>query len=469
MARRMAKCWMVVIGMAVPAFGAGTATPVFKIETSLDIAKVPSDFPVGFCLLTEGKRQYAAYYDQERRMTVAARTLDSASWTYQILPSKIGWDSHNYITLAVDDDGHLHVSGNMHCVPLIYFRTEKPGDITTLQPLPMTGANENRCTYPKFLRDAAGRLIFHYRDGRSGRGNEIYNVYDCSTRRWARLLDQPLTDGQGLMNAYMQGPRRGEDGWFHMHWVWRDSPDCATNHHLSYARSRDLLQWESAFGEKVELPITQGNRSLWVDPIPSGGGIINGGHRLFLDERQRPVITYHKADANGNMQVYAARPEGNEWKRHLLTDWSKSVEFSGGGTMGFIGIRIGELSRVEPGVLTLTYHHRDYGHGRLVLDETTLRPLDRLLTIAPEYPAELGRLQSEFPGMAIRRVEDIGDSGNNDVRFVLQWETLESNRDFARSPPPPEPGMLRLHRLAANRIESMLPKTDPPTQPPQVR
>lgn len=85
-----------------------------------------------------------------------------------------------------------------------------------------------------------------------------------------------------------------------MHWVWRDSADCATNHHLSYARSRDLLQWESAFGDKVELPITFENKSLWVDPIPSGGGIINGGHRLFLDDRQRPVITYHKADTKGS-------------------------------------------------------------------------------------------------------------------------------------------------------------------------
>lgn len=117
----------------------------------------------------------------------------------------------------------------------------------------------------------------------------------------------------------------------------------------------------------------------------------------------------------------------------------------------------------------MTYHHRDYGHGRLVLDETTLRPLDRLLTIAPEYPAELNRLQSEFPGMAIQRADDLGDSGDKEVRFVLQWETLGSNNDRARSPPLPEPGMLRLHRLAANRIESMPPKTAPPTQPPQVR
>ena len=448
MAKRMALRWLLVMGMAAKAFGAEGGTSRFNMEKSLDIAEVPADFPVRFCLLTEGGRQYVAYYDRERRMTVAARALDSDIWTHQVLPSNVGWDSHNYITLAVDGDGHLHVSGNMHCVPLVYFRTEKPGDISTLKPFAMTGANESLCTYPKFLRDAAGRLIFHYRDGHSGRGNEIYNVYDRVTKRWTRLLDQPLTDGQGRMNAYMLGPTREADGWFHMHWVWRDSPDCATNHHLSYARTRDLLQWESAFGEKVELPITLDNTSLWVDPIPSGGGIINGGHRLFLDDQHRPIITYHKSDAGGNMQIYAARAEGKEWRRYLLTDWSKPVVFSGGGTMGFIGIRIGELSRAEPGILTMTYRHGVYGNGRLVLDEKTLRPLSRILPVVPEYPAELDRLQSNFPGMAIQRAEDIGDSGNKDVRYLLQWETLESNRDRPRPDPLPAPGMLRLHKLS---------------------
>ena len=72
-------------------------------------------------------------------MTIASRALDSNKWQYQLLPTEVGWDSHNYVTMAVDRDGHLHVSGNMHCVQLIYFRTETPGDITTLKQLPMTG------------------------------------------------------------------------------------------------------------------------------------------------------------------------------------------------------------------------------------------------------------------------------------------------------------------------------------------
>lgn len=435
--------------LACASIAGAAETPRFKVEESMEIAEVPAGFPVGFCLHTDSENQYVAYYDKQRRMTVASRALDSNEWRYQVLPSKVGWDTHNYITMAVDGDGHLHVSGNMHCVELIYFRTKTPGDITTLEKLAMTGELENRVTYPRFLTDQGGDLIFTYRNGGSGNGMRLYNKYDCETRTWSRLLETPLLDGEGERNAYPLGPVRGPDGWFHLVWVWRDTPDCATNHHLSHARSKDLVHWESIFGDRIELPIKLDRKSLWVDPIPSGGGIINGCEKLAFDSDSNPIITYHKADADGNMQIYAASPADGKWSLHLLSDWNKPVEFSGYGSMGFIGIRISGLTRVEPGVLTMTYRHRDYGSGRLVIDEKTLLPLDRKITVAPEYPSELQKVESSFEGMGIRRTTDIGDSGNDAVRYILQWETLGRNRDRPRKPPLPEPSMLRLYKLTA--------------------
>ena len=40
----------------------------------------------------------------------------------------------------------------------------------------MVGPNELKATYPKFMMTKDDRLIFHYRDGGSGNGNEIYNI-----------------------------------------------------------------------------------------------------------------------------------------------------------------------------------------------------------------------------------------------------------------------------------------------------
>ncbi len=130
-------------------------------------------------------------------MTVAMRRLGDEEWEYEKLDSDLKWDSHNYVTMAIDSEGHLHLSGNMHCVPLIYFRTTRPWEIGSFERVGnMVGAEEKRCTYPKFFEGGGGELIFTYRDGRSGNGNQIYNVYDVEKKQWRRLLDEPLTDGK---------------------------------------------------------------------------------------------------------------------------------------------------------------------------------------------------------------------------------------------------------------------------------
>ena len=103
----------------------GNAPPVIEC---LDVSTVWAGHPVGFTLLTHPPYQYVAYYDDKRRMMVASRTLDQSNWHYVTLPESVGWDSHNSVTRTIDDEGYIHLSGNMHGVPLIYFRTP---DLTT--------------------------------------------------------------------------------------------------------------------------------------------------------------------------------------------------------------------------------------------------------------------------------------------------------------------------------------------------
>lgn len=418
----------------------------FGLVESINVAPVVSDFSVGFDLLTTDTTQYVAYYDAQRRMTVASRPLGSETWVYQALPSEVGWDSHNYVTMALDSDGHLHVSGNLHNVPLVYFRTEKPGDIRSLKPAAMTGELEDRTTYPRFFNDRDGRLVFTYREGSSGNGINIYNRYDTATRTWSRLLDKPLFDGEGLRSAYASLPEFGPDDWFHIHWVWRDTPDCATNQHLSYARSRDLIAWETAHGKKLELPILYGQSEAVVDPAPPGGGMINGGHRLAFDSAGKPVLAYHKADAAGNMQIFIARPGAEKWESGALTDWKTPVSFSGGGSMPFIGITV-SISEMAPGVLGVGYRHKDHGGGTIQLDATTLLPLERKISLPPYFPRALNRIESDFPGMEIRRVSRLEESNPDGHAYLLQWASLGPNRDKQPPPPLPAPSMLRVHKM----------------------
>jgi len=177
----------------------------------LDVADVWSGHPVGFALVTTATRQYVAYYDTNRDMIVAQRALTSDTWTTSRLPTTVGWDSHNYIAMDLDSAGFIHVSGNMHAVPLVYFRSVLANEVGSLSSGTMVGSNESSCTYPLFFHDTAGNLIFNYRDGSSGSGNHIFNIYDTATKTWRRLLNAPFTDGQGQRNAYPVGPVLGPD------------------------------------------------------------------------------------------------------------------------------------------------------------------------------------------------------------------------------------------------------------------
>jgi len=185
--RRVIVVWAVSILLDFLAWGPLLAEGP-SCERQIEIAPVWSGHPVAFALLTHRKQQLVAFYDADRRMTIGARSLDESHWQLARLPAVLGWDSHNYVTLVVDSAGQIHVSGNMHCHPLVYFRTERPGDITSFRHVPaMVGRNEERCTYPRFLHGSKGELIFTYRDGRSGSGDQYCNVYDVRTETWRHM------------------------------------------------------------------------------------------------------------------------------------------------------------------------------------------------------------------------------------------------------------------------------------------
>ncbi|MCD6338521.1 MAG: BNR repeat-containing protein [Verrucomicrobia bacterium] len=425
------------------ALTAGAADPSDTV-TALPVERVWAGHPVGFCLLTQPPYQFVAYYDARRRMSVAQRRLGSKKWTITKLPSALGWDSHNYVTLALDRDGFLHLSGNMHCVPLVYFRSERPFDATSLVRVKkMVGERESRVTYPVFLHDLNGRLVFRYRDGGSGNGDDLYNVYDERSRAWRRLMEQPLTSGKGRMNAYCTTPKLGPDGRFHVVWVWRDTPDCASNHDLSYARSADLVHWTDASGRPLTLPITLENSDI-VDPVPPGGGLLNVNREVGFDNAGRPVVTYHKYDAHGDLQVYAARHDGLAWRIIQISDWKGyRWEFSGGGAI-VVEVKVGAVSALGEGRLALKYR-RPGDAGVWVLDEETLRPIPGAKAPAepPLLPRRFRKIESTFPGMVKRTRTDSGKAPPG-VRYVLTWETLPANRDRPRRPPLPEPSMLRV-------------------------
>lgn len=377
----------------------------------------------GYSMITVPPYQFVAYYDTARYMTVAQRKLDERAWKRQRLPTQVGWDAHNSIEMALDSAGFIHVSGNMHVDTLVYFRSDKPFDVATLKRYRhMVGKDEDAVTYPEFFKTPEGSLIFGYRLGSSGKGNQIYNRYNVKTRSWHRLLDVPLIDGQGQSNAYVRGPVSGPDGYFHLIWVWRMNPDANANSNISYARSKDLVTWEQSDGTPQQLPITMQNCEI-VDPIPPGNGLLNGNIALGFDQNNNAVVSYHKYDEDGNIQIYNARKEAGEWVVHQTTDWDWRWDFGGWGS---ITARLGlQGVVVENGNLTQTVFVDTAGYQKFVLDGEQLH-VKREEAHAQHYPDSLRELTGNLELAQVNLVENTApDYGT----YLLRWETLKRNRD----------------------------------------
>ena len=245
------------------------------------------------------------------------------------------------------------------------------------------------------------------------------------------MLDVPLTDGEGLMNAYQTQPTILKDGWYHMYWVWRDTPDCSTNHDLSYMKSPDLKNWYDAFGNQIKVPATLNQRSLIVDPIPPKGGIINLAAKMVLDDNYNPVFAYHKYDSVGNLQFYSAQIQDNKWVYKQITDWDYRWVFEGNGSINS-EVRIKGFNKRNDGNYEVDYWHIKYGNGTILLNNNSQL-----------------EIEGEFPGLLIQTSGDIGEAKDG-FHYILKWETINRNRDRPREKPWPEPSQLYLYKLKKN-------------------
>lgn len=422
-----------------------------QVIDSLFVDSVTSDFPVSFSFINTPSHQVVAYYNKTRNLTLASREITQKKWDYKTLPTQVGWDSHNRITMTLDRDSCIHVTGNMHNDSMTYFVSQKPLDVLSLKKIfPMVNtADELSSTYPGFIKLGDGSLVFSYRKGGSGNGITISNVYDEKTKAFSRLTDQPLFDGQNKMSAYASGPRMGPDGWFHVVWLWRNTPHSETNHHLSYARSKDLVNWECADGNAIALPITPEKEAFTVDPTGPGGGMINGAFRLFFDTQKKPIIAYMKYDNNGNNQLYLARYNTTQWQINQITDWDYRWEFKGPGSITF-EIRINGAS-IDKHIASIAYSHKHLGNGRINVDLTTLTALsDEKVEAGPKqssYPEELLKYQSGMSGAQIHWIKKTNPL-NTDEYYALRWETLGKRRFYKAPEKPIKATPLMLYTIA---------------------
>lgn len=317
-------------------------------------------------LVTYKDIQFIAFYDLDGYLVLGKRLLGTTDWTINKTPFKGNVkDAHNSISIMVDGDGYLHVSWDHHGNGLNYAKSILPESLELGEKRLMSGVSETNVTYPEFYKMDNGDLLFMYRDGRSGKGNLAMNYYNISTGDWTKLHEN-LIDGGGQRNAYWQATTDGQ-GVIHLSWVWRDSPDVATNHDMCYARSVDGGKtWEKSTGEKYNLPITKETAET-VCEIPQNSELINQTS-MTTDSFGNPYIASYWREQNSDVpQYHIVYNDGNKWHEKNLNFRSAPFSLKGGGTKSIPIARPQVIAdKNEEGELTLMLLFRDEERGSKV-------------------------------------------------------------------------------------------------------
>ncbi|MCZ4222163.1 BNR repeat-containing protein [Pedobacter rhodius] len=282
-------------------------------------------------LVTFNNYQYAAYYDSEQFVVLGKRKTGGKTWQIQKTNYKgDATDAHKSISIIIDGSGVLHVAWGQHNNNLNYAKGISSGSLQLGEKLAMVAEKENKVSYPEFYKLPGGDLLFFYRDGGSGNGNLMINRYSVKSKSWQRIQDG-MIDGEGKRNAYWQ-VAIDKSGALHLSWVWRESPDVASNHDMCYAKSLDGgITWQKSTGEKYNLPIIESNAEYALK-IPQKSELINQTS-MYADANGKVFIAGYWRDRPDSIpQYHIVFNDGQGWKVNALSFRKTAFSLSGGGT-----------------------------------------------------------------------------------------------------------------------------------------
>lgn len=257
--------------------------------------------------------QYIAYYSPDGFVIVGKRLLDKGDWSIVQTQFKGNVDdAHNVISIAVDGNGFLHLSWDHHNSKLRYAKSKESESLYFTEEQQMLAVDESQVSYPEFFNLPTGDLLFMYRDGGSGGGNLVINKYLLSVGEWERVQTK-LIDGEGKRNAYWQA-FVDDKGWIHLSWVWRESPDVASNHDMAYSVSRDGgNSWLNSNGQQYKLPLKLLNAEYTLK-IPENSSLINQTS-MTTDQLGNPfIVSYWRSDDERTPQYKLIFKIGKNWE-----------------------------------------------------------------------------------------------------------------------------------------------------------
>lgn len=294
-------------------------------------------------LLSFAGFQYAAWYEDSdhgsstRWIYLGRRKLPEGQWQKFLFQDyeQTRDDGHNTISLGISGDGVIHLAYDLHNMDLNYRRSNtavalepelvqwKPDLFTSnLNTLSSRWPKSmfERMTYPRFLRLDCGDLLFEFRLGRSGLGDDHLWRYHAEQAEWS-----PVGPNSGLYlkgienNAYINGIDSSQ-GRLYVSWTYRkfvedggpsevssqagpNGPE--NNYDLMFAYSDDEgVSWKDANDNPLAMPILPSTPGIVAFHIPPDSGILNQEGQTVDRDGTFHVINRETTDGTGRWYHY---------------------------------------------------------------------------------------------------------------------------------------------------------------------
>jgi hypothetical protein len=349
---------LLALGLVCPgALAAAPAAPSPLVRVSVvsqtgmpkNIVAKGADWNFGSgSLWTHRGWQYAAFWDEARRVSVARRQLPDGAWSVVSLPgyerteninrgeagpvSRGFGDSHEKVTMGISPDGVIHLAFDHHVSTLHYRASKLPvandpaahawsADLFGPVQDNLGGPAITTVTYPSFTSDGTHFALYLRLNIGSGNADSHFFAYEAgkwtvNTPAASKFIDRRWSGGDKTVNAYPhalvihQGRR-------HLTWCWRDTPDAKSCHDLGYAYSDDQGKtWLNNDGQVVarlgQSYLTADSPGIAVWAIPPGTRYINGGS-MTVDHEGRVHVLVRGED--GSPAHFQRDPGTRKWTR----------------------------------------------------------------------------------------------------------------------------------------------------------
>jgi hypothetical protein len=260
------------------------------------------------------------------------------------------------------------------------------------------------------------------------------NRYDIKSRVWTQVQAN-LVDGESQRNAYWQAcvDRKGN---IHLSWVWRETPDVATNHDLCYAQSADGGKtWTNSAGVPYHLPITAASAE-YVCRIPQKSELINQTSMTTDEDGKVFIASYWKQQGDSIPQYHVVCQTDKQWRTMNLGLRKSPFSLSGGGTRRIPISRPQIIAWKKNNTVTIGLIFRDAERGNKVSIavsdgaerskwKVTDLTADAVGSWEPTYDTELWK-DKQILSMFIQNVEQVDAEGISQLPpqmvKVMNWK-----------------------------------------------